>query len=326
MKVFMTGATGFLGGHLIESLVRAGHGVRAIVRPAADISGLRHPSIEVIRGELVDSRSVESAMRDCEIAFHLAATTSRAGKSRADSFLTNLEYTKNVSRAVLRQQVRRLVVCSTAAVYGIVDNPPVDEESPTKENSPYAESKLAAERYLSEAHHDQGLPVVVARFPGVLGRRSLSWVGLFRAIATGHFRVIGSGGNHTHTCHVDDIVQGLQLCAIVPDIEGRTYNLASEQPIVVNDFVAMIAAELRVGISSVRLPALPYQVFSQVNALVYRWFLKELPCAHKYELFISDKVMSIARAQRELGFSPRVPLVTGIRDTLAWYRETGLLA
>jgi len=325
MKVFMTGATGFLGSHLIEALAREGHDVRAIVRPTADVSGLRHPSIELIRGELSDSRAVECAMQDCEIAYHLAATTSRTGQSRASSFLTNLEYTKNVSRAVMRQRVRRLVVCSTAAVYGIVNNPPVDEESPTKENSPYAESKLAAERYLSETFRDQELPVVVARFPGVLGRRSLSWVGLFGAIATGHFRVIGSGDNHTHTCHVDDIVQGLQLCASVPNIEGRTYNFASEQPIAVNDFVAMIAAELRVRISSVRLPALPYRVFSQMNAMVYRWLSKELPYAHKYELFISDKVMSIAKAQRELGFAPRVPLVTGIRDTIACYRETGML-
>ncbi len=325
MNVFVTGATGFLGGHLVEALVRQGHKVKTVARPTADLSRLTHPSIEVRRGELSDQRMIESAMQGCDVAYHLAATTSRTGKSKTESFVTNVDYTKRIAEAIRRAGVKRLVFCSTAAVYGVVDHPPVDEESPTTQGSPYAESKLAAERLMAAEHERNGLPVVIARFPGVLGRRSLSWIGLFRAIASGHFHLIGSGTNHTHTCHVDDIVQGLQLCGTVTGIEGRTYNLATERAIPIREFVELIAKEVGTRISSVRLPTLPYRMWYRLNRWSYHNLGYELPWAHKYELFISDKVMSIAKAQRELGFAPHVPLVVGIRDTLGWYREQGML-
>jgi nucleoside-diphosphate-sugar epimerase len=325
MNVFVTGATGFLGGHLVETLVRQGHKVKTVARPSADLSRLAHPAIEVRHGELRDQRIIESAMQGCDVAYHLAATTSRTGKSRAACFVTNVDYTKHIAEAVRRAGVKRLVFCSTAAVYGVVDHPPVDEESPTKQDSPYAESKLAAERLMAAEHETNGLPVVIARFPGVLGRRSLSWIGLFRAIASGHFHLIGPGTNHTHTCHVDDVVQGLQLCGTIAGIEGRTYNLAAERAIPIREFVELIAKEVGSDISSVRLPTLPYRMFCRLTRWSYHNLRRELPWAHKYELFISDKVMSIAKAQRELGFAPRVPLIAGVRDTLGWYREQGML-
>ena len=325
MKAFVTGATGFLGGYLVESIVDQGSAVSALVRPTSDASHLEKMAVEIVRGHLTDHGALERAMRGCDVVYHLAGLTSRASPSKQRCYLANVVSTEQVARVAVELGVKRMVFCSTAAVYGVIDEPPVDEESPTKGDSPYAETKLMAEQTLLSAHRAHGLPVVIARFPGVLGYGSPSFIGLFRAIAAGGFRVIGPGTNHTHVSHVKDVIQGLRLCGETPGIEGRIYNLASERPVLVNSLIDGIARELGVKLSSVRLPRFPYRAFHRANCFLYRRLGRELPRASKYELFLSDKVMTIAKAQRELGFAPRVPLTEGIRDAIAWHRERGEL-
>lgn len=325
MGAFVTGATGFLGGYLVENLIGMGARVSTLARPTSDASHLERLGVKVVRGQLTDRAAIERAMQGCDVVYHLAALTSRTAPSKEDCYQANVVATEQVAEVALKLGVQRMVFCSTAAVYGVIDEPPVDESSPTKTDSPYAETKLMAEEALLSAHRAQGLPVVIARFPGVLGYGSPSFIGLFRAIGMGSYRVIGPGDNHTHISHVKDIVQGLRLCGETPGIEGRIYNLASERPVMVNELIDGIARELGVKLSSIRLPRFPYRVFHRANCLLYRYAGRELPRASKYELFLSDKMMTITKAQQELGFAPKVSLAQGIRDAIAWHRERGEL-
>jgi nucleoside-diphosphate-sugar epimerase len=153
----------------------------------------------------------------------------------------------------------------------------------------------------------------------------MSWVPLFRAIGTGKFRLIGSGRNHTHTGHILDVVDGLRRCGETPGIEGQCFLLAGKAATRVDEFVELFARELGVSISPTRLPDFPYRVFHRTSCLVYELFGVTLPRANDYELFISDKVLSLEKAKRELGFEPRIPIELGIRETLQWYREQGLI-
>ena len=325
MNVCVTGATGFLGGYLVSDLISRGARVSALVRTTSDTAKLERAGVEVVRGSLADRSALERAMRGVDVVYHLAALTSRTAPSKQDCYQTNVVATDLVAQTVLDLGITRMVFCSTAAVYGVIDDPPVDEQSRTKRDSPYAETKLVAEQRLLSAYRAQGLPIVIARFPGVLGYGSPSFIGLFLAIAAGGFRVIGPGNNHTHISHVKDVVQGLRLCGETAGINGRIYNLASEHPVTVNELVTGIAHELGVTLSSVRLPRLPYQMFHAANCMLYRVCGRELPRASKYELFLSDKVMSIARARKELGFNPKISLREGLRDAIAWHRERGEL-
>jgi nucleoside-diphosphate-sugar epimerase len=218
-----------------------------------------------------------------------------------------------------------MVYSSTAGVYGVISNAPVDEASPVNPDSPYQEAKVAGEALVHAAYRDHRFPVVIARFPGVLGRGSMSWVPLFRAIGTGTFRIIGSGCNHTHTGHILDVVDGLRRCGETPDIEGRCYLLAGNTATRIDEFVELFAKELGVSISSMRLPDFPYRVFHGMSCMLYRWVGVTLPRANDYELFISDKVLSLEKAKRELGYEPKIPIQQGIRETLQWYREEGLI-
>lgn len=325
MKVLITGAAGFVGSHLAKSLLRDGYAVRGFVRPTKDTSVLEQLGVEIARGDLTDFTSVERALEGCDQVYHLAALTSRQKPSRKEAMAVNCEGTGHVVRAALKAGVSRMVYSSTAGVYGVISNAPVDEASPVNPDSPYQEAKVAGEALVLAAYRDHRFPVVIARFPGVLGRGSMSWVPLFRAIGTGKFRIIGSGCNHTHTGHILDVVDGLRRCGETPDIEGRCYLLAGNTATRIDEFVELFAKELGVSISSMRLPDFPYRVFHGMSCMLYRWVGVTLPRANDYELFISDKVLSLEKAKRELGYEPKIPIEQGIRETLQWYREEGLI-
>ena len=324
-QAFVTGATGFLGGGLVRRLTSEGIGVKALVRPGSDTANLERHGAYVVRGSLMDEQAVAALMRGCEVTYHLAGLTSRTSPTRGDCLRANVDVTERVANAALTAGVKRFVHCSSAVVYGVIDKPPVDEASPTRSDSPYAESKVMGEEAIRRAHRLNGLPAIIARFPGVLGYGSVSWIGLLRAIGKGGFRLIGSGRNRTHTVHVSDLLEGLTLCGTVPGIEGRTYNLASDHPVTVSDLVNTIAAELGVTLSGMRLPALPYAMLHRLNGLTYRSTGRELPRANTYELFLSDKVMDIARARRDLGYAPTFTLAAGLRDTIRRHVELGEL-
>ena len=325
MKVLITGAAGFVGSHLAKSLLKDGYAVRGFVRPTKDTSVLEQLGVEIARGDLTDFTSVERALEGCDQVYHLAALTSRQKPSRKEAMAVNCGGTGHVVRAALKAGVSRMVYSSTAGVYGVISNAPVDEASPVNPDSPYQEAKVAGEALVLAAYRDHRFPVVIARFPGVLGRGSMSWVPLFRAIGTGTFRIIGSGCNHTHTGHILDVVDGLRRCGETPDIEGRCYLLAGNTATRIDEFVELFAKELGVSISSMRLPDFPYRVFHGMSCMLYRWVGVTLPRANDYELFISDKVLSLEKAKRELGYEPKIPIQQGIRETLQWYREEGLI-
>lgn len=325
MKVLVTGATGFVGSHLAETLAREGYGVRALARPSSDTGLLEKLGVEIVRGEITDVAAVEKAVEGCRQVYHVAGMTALRRGSRHEYYAINVEGTRNVATASLKAAIERLVYMSTVGVYGIIKSPPVDEGSKTSPDSPYQETKLEGEEVVSSCYKKEGLPVVIARLPGVLGPRSLIWLGLFQAIAKRRFRIIGSGENHTHTVYITDAVDGLRRCAETRGIEGECYLLADKEPITVKQLVNMLSQELEGHISPVRLPAFPYRAFYRLGSFVHKRFGFELPRAIAYELFLTDKVVCISKARKELGYEPKVSTKEGIQRTVEWYRQNGYL-
>lgn len=326
MRVFVTGATGFIGSHLTERLVDDGYTVKALVRESGDVSLLESHGVEIVYGDIRDLAAVEKAASGCEQAYHLAARTSRhRSSSRHDDYEINVEGTKNVAHAALRAGIQRLVYGSSAGVYGFIKNSPVDEETKPSPNTPYRESKLLGEESVLSYHKKEGLPVVIARLSSVFGPRSQNWLSLFQAITTNRFRMIGSGENHAHMGFVSDVVDGLRRCAEVKGIEGEAYIIAGKEPVKLKQFVGMIADELGIGVSPARSPEFPFRVFHFLNSFAYRHFGFELPRSHTYELFLADRIFDISKAQKELGYDPKVSMRDGIRRTVEWYREKGYI-
>jgi dihydroflavonol-4-reductase len=325
LKVLVTGATGFIGGRLAQSLIKAGHEVSGLARATSDTSLLKELDMKIIHGDIRDAGAMEKAARDCDCIYHLAAKTTKDRLSKKQYYSHNVEGTKNVARAALDAGVGRLVYASTIGVYGTVRNLSIDENTEPNPDSYYRETKLEAEKEIVRLHRESGLPSVVARFGSVFGPGSCSWLDVCRKIGKGNFRIIGTGENYDHLVYVDDLVEGVRRCGEATGIEGMTYIITGPEPAKLKQVLQMIAEELEIDSVPHKLPAAPFRLYQQLCRFAYQCFGTQLPRAHYYDLFLMDCIYTTSKARDELAYFPNVPLKDGFRRLLTWYRQKGYL-
>jgi dihydroflavonol-4-reductase len=327
MDVLVTGATGFVGSHLVASLRARGERVRALLQPDSGAAVLEAAGVEIERGDVRDPAAAARAVSGCARVFHLAALTEAKRPSAAQLEAVNAGGTANLARAAAEAGVGRFVLASSVGVYGRTTvRGAIDEDTPPRPDSAYGASKLAAERAARGASGHQGLPLVVARLTAVLGPGATSWLPFFEAIAEQRFRVLGGGANRHHAVDVSDVAEGLRLCGAVPGIEGRTYVLGGAEPVTLRELVDLIA-------EAVGAPPPPgagggslLRTYRLANLLVWRATGRKLPRADRIDTFLGDRVFQIARAQRDLGYAPAIATRESVRRTAAWFRERGYLA
>jgi nucleoside-diphosphate-sugar epimerase len=325
-RVLVTGASGFVGSHLAEALSAQGHSVRALVRPSSDTAPLRRLDVEIVKGDLKDADSVSRAVAGCDRVFHAAAVMNHDGSRREEYYAANVGGTLEVGRSALRTGVERLVYVSTGGVYGTIKpGAVVDERTPVAPDSHYHASKWQGERALMGLHTEHGLPVVVARLPIVLGRRSPGWLDLCRTLSAGRFRMIGDGANRWHPCHVADVVAALERCGDVAGIQGETYIVSADEPLEVRELVSMLAEEVGVDPPEKAISRLPFRALRAVDQFSYRALGREIARIRRYDLFFKERTYRNEKAKRELGFQPRGSIRAAVREMVGWYREQGLL-
>jgi nucleoside-diphosphate-sugar epimerase len=320
MKVLVTGATGLVGSHLTEALVRKKYQVRCFVEASSDTSLLESLGVEIIRGDIRDPQSVDHAVRNCQNVYHLAAQVALPGISSRTYYDVNVGGTKNVAQACVNHGVERLIYGSTTGVYGTINLPLVDETTRPNPDSPYRRTKWLAEQLVMAYYRHEALPVVAARLTSVTGARANEWSGLLRAIARGNFRGMGSWGNYHHTVDVHDAVQGLLCCANVKKIEGECYLIAGEKPIRLRQLLNLLARELGVGPVVMQGSIIPFRLFGETASVLYRYLGIQIPYGTRYSLFLTNKTLDIRKAQRELNYSPKIPITQSIRHMVNWYR------
>lgn len=326
MNVLVTGATGFIGRHLIERLTPEKGRLRALALPGEDTSALDHLGAEIVRGDVLDYQSLQRAASNCQLIFHLAARTEASGPSRKALEEVNIQGTANVARAALFVGAGRLVFCSSGALYGrAIKNRSITEDTIPIPDSPYGQSKFSAERILSSHHQRDGLPVVLARTSAVLGPGAMSWLNLFKTIAAGRFRLIGDGHNYHHAADIADIVEGLALCGSVTDIEGQTYILAGAESVRLRDLVQTIAEEVGAPRLPTNLPAGPFRLYEMASRHLFSWTGYRLPRADRIDLYLGDRAFDLSRSGRELGYIPKVSTKEAVHRTAAWFREHGYI-
>ncbi len=324
MRVLVTGATGFTGGHLARTLAACGCAVRALVRDPGRAESLSRDGIEIVRGDLRDAGSLADAVRGVELVYHIAATYREAGIP-ADAYRTiNALAVRHLVEAAAGARVRRVVHCSTVGVHGDIERPPATEQAPLKPGDVYQETKLEGERLARETGQRLGIEVTIARPSGIYGPGDRRLLKLFRGVVRRRWVTLGSGEIYYHLTYIDDLVEGFRLCGEHPAAANDTFILAGPEVSTLNELVAAIAEVAGVAPPRTHLPVWPFWAAGALCEAVCVPLRLEPPIyRRRVDFFTKSRAFDISHAKAAIGYAPRVGLREGIARTLNWYRQHG---
>lgn len=254
-KTLVTGAGGFIGSHLTETLVRMGHNVKAFVQYNSSNSWgwLDHSpgdiknQIEVFAGDIRDPYGVKRAMQDCDVVFHLAALIAIPYSYHSpDTYVdTNVKGTLNILQAARELEVSKVVHTSTSEVYGTAKFVPITEEHPLQGQSPYSASKIGADQIAFSFYSSFGTPVAIIRPFNTYGPRQSARAvipTIISQIANGHRQIkLGSLSPTRDFNYVKDTVNGFVAVAKSPNSIGEVINIGSNYEISIGDTAKTIA-------------------------------------------------------------------------------------
>lgn len=309
--VLVTGASGFIGSHLVDRLVRGGHRVRAYVHYNSrnDWGNLEllEPNIkreiDVVTGDIADPFSVRKACAGQRVIYHLASLIAIPYSYVApQSYIqTNVQGAINILQAAREEGVERVVHTSTSECYGTARYVPIDEQHPLQGQSPYSASKIGADMLAESYWRSFGVPVAIIRPFNTFGPRQSARAVIptiiAQALAGGPIR-LGSLTPTRDMNFVDNTVDGFLAVAQSPAAVGQTVNVGSGREISIGELARLIvrltggSAEVIEDDQRIRPPN------SEVERLL---------CGH-------------AKARQLLGWSPQVDLEEGLRRTIDWFR------
>jgi nucleoside-diphosphate-sugar epimerase len=227
MLVFVTGATGFVGGHAVSRLLADGHEVRCLVRdlgPAS--SNLRAPGIDLFQGDLSNANLLAAGMAGCEALVHLGGVNSHWERRRARYREVNVDGVRNVMTAALQSKLRVAVNIGTALAWGRTETVPFNEETPPghEKYSDYARSKFLGDRVAWRLHRDSGLPLVSFYPGGVMGPGNSKQTALyFHTILEGKMPGLLFPDARQTCIAVDDVAAMISRALVTPEAIGRKY-------------------------------------------------------------------------------------------------------
>jgi UDP-glucose 4-epimerase len=308
MKILVTGGAGFIGSHLAEALVRRGH--RVVVLDNF-FSGRRlnlkavRDDVELIRGDCANPVAASRAVSGVEVVYHEAAVPSvaRSVDDPALSHRANATATLTMLVAARDAGVRRFVYAGSSSVYGDTPRLPKREEMPTAPLSPYAVGKLMGEHYLRVFARLYGMETLTLRYFNVFGPRqdaSSPYSGVISLFITALLRgeapvIYGDGRQSRDFTYVENVVRGNLLALRAKGLRGQVVNLATGRRVTLNQLLSALAKETKSQPKPRRLTPRPGD--------------------------IRHSLADIRLAGRLLRYRQSVGLETGLRRTVAWYRE-----
>lgn len=325
MKVLVTGGTGFVGRHLVRTLIEKGALVRMLVRKTSNVVEFEKLGVELVHGDITESDSLHGIAKDINIVYHLAAMGHVSAISKAayqKSFDINVNGTKNLAEECCNYKINRFIHFSSTAAMGLIKKPLVDETVPCQPSTPYQRTKYESEQIALSYWEEKGLPAVILRPCMIYGVGGTGeFVKICRLIKKGLFPKIGTGKNLTPIVHVKDVVQAAMLAGDKGK-PGETYLITSSKSFELDEMRRLIIKSLGVDRPYLYIPYNVAKTAAYCLEMIAK-LLKFTPIvtSKNIESTVTDRVFSISKATDELGYVPKVDLWYGIKETIKWYKD-----
>jgi nucleoside-diphosphate-sugar epimerase len=309
----ISGGAGFLGLHLARRLLADGHEVRTLDVVPLDDPGLE-ASVEEVRGDVREPRDAARLVEGADVLVHAAAALPIQA-SRGSIRAVNVDGAAITFAAALEAGVSRAVLISSTAVYGVPEIHPIPEDAPLVGVGHYGESKIEAEHVAEEVAR-RGLGVVILRPKTFLGPERLGvFEILFDWIREGRrIPILGDGSNRYQLLAVEDLVEGT-LAAAEADVAGQTFNIGATEFGTVRSDLEELIANAGSGSRLRPVPVRPAELALRALELAR---LSPLAEWH-YRTAHRDSYVDVSKAQRLLGFAPRLSNAQALCETYDWY-------
>lgn len=327
MRIFVTGATGFIGAHFVERALNEGHQVVGLYRSdgpehRACIEYLVARGASLRRGDILETESFANAIDGANCVCHFAAAFRESSADPAYFDRMNVQGTANVVRAAASHGVERFIHCGTAGIYGQRVAGIIDETAPVQAWNSYERSKLAADEQVRSIANEAGMEYVILRPTAVYGPRDRRLRKLFRSVAKGRFPLFGRGDGRRHMIYVTDLADAFLRACVAPSAANHELIVAGPRAVPLREMLQIIAAAANRTIFGPQLPLGPMLALAAVvEDLCTMLKVKPPIYRRRMDFYLNDAAFDSRQAQALLGWKPKVDLAEGAAATLSASRQ-----
>jgi nucleoside-diphosphate-sugar epimerase len=322
MRALVTGATGFVGSHVVEALRRGGVEITALARSPEKAASLVAQGVLVVKGDLHDQASLDRAVSGQDVIYHVAGVV--AARSEAEFLGANRDGTGNVLTAAERQGRPRFVLVSSLAAGGpSIPGAPLDGSEPPQPVTAYGRSKLAAEQVVRGSK----LPWTIIRPPIVYGPRDREVLKVFRVARLGVAPVFGDGTQELSAVHAADLAGALIAAGEGTAAVGHIYNACYPEVFTSAELGRAVGAAMGRTVGTLRIPSVVGRALLTLTETSARLTGQTtiLTTDKANELFQPAWTGDPTPLIRDTGWRPRFDLRAGLANTYEWYRKAGWL-
>ena len=328
MNAFVTGATGFIGSHLTDTLLKDPRFQRVKCLVRSGEKWLKDKPYEKIPGDLQSHRALTAALENTDVLFHVAALVKAPSQKEFD--FVNVEATEQLIRLAIKNGVKKMVILSSLAASGPSSGRPLTEEDPMNPVSMYGKSKLSMEKRIHDiAHHctNNEFSVTILRPPAVYGPREEQIFTLFKMMSNGIAPLIGDGNSPLiSTIYVDDLVQALVMASAQKTSGVHTYFITGKEITNWNRIRDIFSIVMNQKVLSLKIPP---KLVKNIAGIIETsaGFFGSYPVVNREKAneMVLEWTCSGHKAEKELGFIPNYAIEDGLSRTLRWYKTNNWL-
>ena len=321
-RAFITGATGFIGSHLVDQLLKKNYEIKCLVRKTSNLKWLKDKGIEFVYGDLFDKEALTPELKNTDYVYHIAGVT--FAKKKEDFYKGNVDATKSLLEITLaaNPELKKFIHISSQAAAGpSFDGKPIDETRDYHPLTTYGKSKMEAEKIV-RTYFDK-LNCTVVRPPAVYGPRDYAIYEYFKAMSRGLQPLIGFENKMISLIHAVDLVDGIILAGESDKAKSNIYFISSEKFYnwrevgeITQRLLGKKSLKIVIPHFAVHVVGFFSEVFGYMSTkpvILNREKVKDITQAYW--------ICSIEKAKHDLGFKEKFTLEGGFKSTIDWYRQ-----